>query len=146
MANTTTLSKNMSIRRALICLLAVLFLATVGCKKQDRTTMVFGIITNDINQPIEKVPVEIHGNNGIIASSGDKLTTVYTNAKGEYSVTLDVPKGYHSVQVFAKWYSDTAFVNKYKNSTVTKNGRATRDCCRGELGQKTQYDFVLIPF
>ncbi len=108
--------------------------------------MVFGTVTDDINQPIEKVPIEVHGNNGIIAAKGDMLTTVYTNVKGEYSVTLDVPKGYHSVEVFAKWYSDTTFVNKYKNSTVTKNGGATRDCCRGEIGRKTQYDFFLIPF
>jgi protocatechuate 3,4-dioxygenase beta subunit len=83
------------------CLYAVLLICCVaGCKKEDRTTVVFGKVTDDINQPIQGVEIQLAGEKGFFTSLTTPLKTVYTDAKGEYTITAEIPKDYHHGDVY----------------------------------------------
>jgi hypothetical protein len=86
------------------CLYAALLICCVaGCKKEDRTTVVFGKVTDDTNHPIEGVVMELYGEKGILASRTTKLKSTITDAKGEYTITTEIPKDYHSGDIVYEW-------------------------------------------
>lgn len=113
-------------------------------KDQDRTTQVFGTVTNDINQPVARVPILISGKLGFLSTKEKDLTTVFTDTNGKYSATLEVPKGYHSLEINNMWFYDDMLANKYRNHVSSGNQKQASSCCRAEIGEKTQFDFVLI--
>ena len=125
-------------------LLIALLALTLSCKKEDRTTVVFGTVKNDINQPIEGVDVELYGVKGAFAAQLTFLKTTQTDAKGEYSITTEISKEYHSGDL--DFVSNGKILDKYSNlgSKLYFNGNQTKDCCRVSISQKNQYDLVLV--
>ncbi len=129
------------------CLYVTLLIGSVaGCKKEDRTTVVFGKVTNDINQPIEGVVMELYGERGILGSVSTYLKRSTTDAKGEYIITTEIPKDYHSGSIFYEWNnSQPPLYDKYsRGGGVYFNGQQTQECCPLRVGTKSQYDFVLV--
>ena len=118
----------------------------ISCKKQDRTTIVFGKVTNEINQPIADVEMVLYGEKGILGSVSAPLKSVFTDNKGEYMVTLEIPKEYHSGEVLPFWTSSKMpLYEKYEGiSDVFLNGQQSQGCCSVPVGQKSQYDFRLV--
>ena len=118
----------------------------ISCKKQDRTTIVFGKVTNEINQPIQGVNMALYGEKGILASRSTKLKNAITDANGEYTITVEIPKEYHSGSVDCLWYDNPILDKLYTENggVLYFNGNETRDCCPLIVGQKSQYDFGLV--
>ena len=115
----------------------------ISCKKQDRTTVVFGKVTNEINQPIQGVVIAVYGEKGILASRSTKLKNTPTDAKGEYTITVEIPKEYHSGDVDIEFQTNNLW-EKYTGGPVYLNGNKTTGCCQVSIGQKNQYDFGLV--
>ena len=114
----------------------------VSCRKEDRTTIVFGTVKNEINQPIEGVEMVLYAERGILGSIHTKLKSAKTDAKGEYTISAEIPKEYHSGTVI---YDFQPLFNFYKGGDgVYFNGKITDECCRVTVGQKSQYDLVLF--
>jgi hypothetical protein len=125
-----------------LCMVSVLLL-TESCFStpfQNRKTTVFGTVKNEMNQPIEGVPVVLRGEKGILGSQTQELTRVETNNQGEYSLTTDIQKEFHSGQVMLE---PSILFGKYEGESIYINGQKTKDCCLVVVGQKTQYDWVL---
>ena len=125
-------------------LLIALLALTLSCKKEDRTTVVFGTVKNEINQPIEGIEMVLYGEKGILASRSTELKSTKTNAQGEYTITAEISKDYHSGSVLYNWYGKPPLYDTYKGGGgIYFNGQKTQDCCPLVVGQKSQYDFVL---
>lgn len=129
--------------RGLLYAAAVMFM-TLSCKKQDRTTVVFGTVKDDLGKPIAGVEMNLYGNKGAFAAQLTLLKTAKTDTKGEYSITIDISKDYHSGDLDLNF--DMELREQYTNSPsrLYFNGNETRDCCRVSIGQKNQYDWVLF--
>lgn len=127
------------------CLYVALLIGSVaGCKKEDRTIVVFGKVTNDINQPIEGVEMVLYGEKGILGSRSTRLKSTLTDAKGEYTITTEIPTDYHSGDTGYEW-NNSALPNKYSGGGgVYFNGQQTQNCCSVKIGTKSQYDFGLV--
>ena len=124
--------------------LLLITLLTLSCKKEDRTTVVFGTVKNEINQPIEGIEMVLYGEKGILASNHKQLKSAKTDAKGEYTITVEISKDYHSGSVVYNWFGTPPLYDTYKGGAgVYFNGQLTQDCCPLVVGQKSQYDFVL---
>ena len=123
---------------------AAVLLLIQGCFStpfQSRKTTVSGTVTDfDTKLPIENNEVAIWGNNGVLAYRGMELKTVFTDKNGKYSATIDVPKGYHSLNV-----DNISDATKYRDYYVFLNRQRTQNCCRVEIGSTAEYDFVMLP-
>ena len=120
--------------------LLLITLLTLSCKKEDRTTVVFGTVKNEINQPIEGIEMVLYGEKGILASNHTQLKSTKTDAKGEYTLTSEISKDYHSGSIS---FNPSSFPAMYDNGKVYLNTIEVWDCCPAVVGQKSQYDFVL---
>lgn len=115
-----------------------------GCKKKDRVTVVFGTVKDENKKPISGITLVASGERGVFGSVSARLMFAITDINGEYSLTVDVPKEYHSLHIYNKWFDDTNYVKKYKEGQVLFNGVPITDCCPTIIGQKNQYDFIMI--
>lgn len=125
-----------------------LFLVTEGCFvnpfKSQKTT-VFGTVTdNDTKLPVDSAEIVIYGEKGILGANSKDLQILYTDSGGKYNAVVDVPKEFHSLGV-AVTERDLAFAIKYRGHLLFLNGQRTNNCCRVEIGSKTQYDFIMLP-
>ncbi|TAH14055.1 MAG: hypothetical protein EAZ14_04685 [Runella slithyformis] len=140
------LNKNNNMKRKLKNLLyvAAVLLMSVSCKKEDRTTVVFGTVKDDLGKPIAGLEVELWGVKSSFAGKFTFLKTSKTDMKGEYSITTEIPKDYNFGNL--KFSPDEKILDKYNTSVSTLyfNGNETRDCCSVSVGQKSQYDLVLF--
>ena len=115
----------------------------ISCKKEDRTTIVFGKVTDEINQPVKGVEIAIYGEKGILAARVTRLKNALTDANGEYTITVEIPKDYHSGDMNIEFQTNNLW-EKYTGGPVYLNGNEIRDCCLVTVGQKSQYDFGLV--
>ena len=125
--------------------LSVVILLMGGCSPFplfDRTTKVYGKVTDQAGQPIDSMAVIMLGH--VRLSSGNvPIGQANTNSKGEYELVIDVPKRY--AKVSAVIHSDYSSIsNKYLEYEVFKDG-VRHSCCTLVLGEKTNYDFVMLP-
>jgi hypothetical protein len=112
--------------------------------KQDRTTTIYGTITDQTGQPVDSILLRVRGVTGL---KYDKLKEFYSNQNGGYEIMLDVPKEYSSLSIAIPFSNslNPKFTNQYLGHYVFRNDVKTNDCCYAELGEKTKYDFQLIP-
>jgi hypothetical protein len=120
---------------------AALIGCAVSCAKEDRTTVVYGKITDDVNQPVEGVEIKLFGEKGITSSISTLLKATYTDKKGEYTITYEVSTDFHSGKIHIYPSSDKYDIN---TGTLYFNGQETKECCPLEIGKKNQYDLVLV--
>ena len=128
-----------------VLVLLSVFLMIGGCNPFplfDRTTNVYGKVTDQVGQPIDSMAVIMLGH--VRLSSGNvPIGQASTNSKGEYELVIDVPKRY--AKVSAVIHSDYSSIsNKYLEYEVFKDG-VRHSCCTLVLGEKTNYDFVMLP-
>ena len=125
---------------------AVVLGLSVSCKKQDRTTIVFGTVKDNLGKPIVGVDMNLYREKGILGSRAKLLKTVQTDTKGEYSITTEIPKDYHSGDVLCNFFNDAKFYGIFDSNKgdIIFNGQATKDCCSVKIGQKNQYDWILF--
>ena len=117
---------------------------SVSCKTNDRTTMIFGTVKDNLGKPIVGVDVELYGVKGAFAARLTLLKTTQTDIEGEYSITAEISKDYHTGDIIFR--PNEKLLEKYTTSPsrLYFNGNETKDCCRVTIGQKNQYDLVLF--
>ncbi|MCE7060923.1 hypothetical protein [Dyadobacter sp. CY343] len=110
----------------------------------DRTTVVYGTITDQNGEPVDSILVSIDGVKGFMYET---LKEVYSGKDGSYELVVEVPRKYGSVNVLVPFgsFDNPKYDMNYKDVNVKKNEIATRNCCSASIGNKTKYDFRLIP-
>ncbi|MCE7060921.1 hypothetical protein [Dyadobacter sp. CY343] len=138
---TTTTSKRVYL---LITCLCLSFLLSQCFLTQDSTTVVYGIITNQNGQPVDSILVTIKGVDGF---KYERLKEVYSGEDGSYELVVDVPRKYGSANVVVPFgsYDNPKYERNYKGKKTSKNDQFTNNCCKASIGDKTKYDFQLIP-
>jgi hypothetical protein len=123
----------------------VLIFQLSGCfLKQDRTTVVYGSITDQKGQPVDSILIILKGVQNL---KYDSLGASYSNTNGEFEILQDVPKKYTTVNVVIPFgsYTNPNFQKNYKSYKIYKNDQQTNNCCTAVIGQKTKYNFELVP-
>jgi hypothetical protein len=112
--------------------------------KQDRTTTIYGTVTDQNGQPVDSILVMVDGAQDF---RYDRLKETFSNIDGSYEVVVEVPKHYSSVIVNVPYSTskNPKYMRDYSDFFVSKDGAKTNDCCFGSVGRKTRYDFQLIP-
>lgn len=112
----------------------------LGCGRLgDRTTVVYGKVYDQYQQPVDSIMVQLTGSN--LSISEVELESVYTDKNGQYELLVEVPKKYHNVTVDVPYFPDQnpKFQNNYKISKRIGNSS------KPMIGHKTQWDFQLEP-
>jgi hypothetical protein len=138
---TTTTAKRMYL---LITCLCLSFLLSQCFLTQDRTTVVYGTITDQNGQPVDSILVLIKGAR---AFRYETLLQVYSGEDGSYELVVDVPRRFSSANLIVPFgsYVNPKFQKNYKGKKTFKNDQFTTGCCSVLIGDKTKYDFELIP-
>ena len=110
--------------------------------KQDRTTTVYGTITDQNGEAVDSILMIMQGSKHI---NYENLGKAYTDSTGHYELVADVPRKALSVNVLIPFSSNKKFQNGFKDYIVSKNEIKTMNCCNLDIGKKTRYDFQLIP-
>ncbi|MGV3601300.1 MAG: hypothetical protein ACO1N1_08840 [Dyadobacter fermentans] len=111
---------------------------------EDRTTVIFGKVVDQNQQPVDSIMILITGN---ISFHGVPILQTFTGKDGTYVVNLDVARKYSALNAFIPVFSieNPKYYNHYKLSKMFKNGQQTHSCCFADIGKKTQWDFELEP-
>ncbi|WP_439555580.1 carboxypeptidase-like regulatory domain-containing protein [Dyadobacter sp.] len=108
----------------------------------DRTTSVYGTVTDDKGLPLPGVGLSVYGRKKI--SHKMHMATAYTDSSGHYEITVDVAGKFHTLDCYI---DDGAIFMKYfpkKSSYETfTDGKKSR-CCTLAIGEKTNFDFHII--
>ena len=120
--------------------LLLITLLTLSCKKQDRTTVVFGTVKDEKNQPIKGVEMQLYGEKGVLGSRATLLKATETDAKGEYSITAEISKDYHSGGLGF----NASTLNNYEGGRLYFNSQETKECCPIQVGLKSKYDWIFF--
>lgn len=112
--------------------------------KQDRTTTVYGTITDQNGEPVDSIMVIIQG---MRLRGLESLTETYSDKNGNYEMVIDVPKKFGAIDVTVPYFftENLKYVKYYNGKKTTKNDEFTNNCCIASVGKKTKYDFQLIP-
>ena len=112
--------------------------------KQDRTTTVYGTITDQNGEPVDSILVMM---TGLKFHSATVLQEVYSDKNGKFEIVTEVPKKFSAINVEVPFLpvKNPKFENHYDGFGVKKDGVSTNDCCTASIGEKTKYDFQLIP-
>jgi hypothetical protein len=112
--------------------------------KQDRTTTIYGTVTDQNGQPVDSILVIVEG---VQDFRYDRLKETFSHIDGRYEMVVEVPKHYSSVIVNVPYgkSENPKYMRDYVDFFVSKDGAKTNNCCSASVGRKTKYDFQLIP-
>ena len=112
--------------------------------KQDRTTTVYGTITDQHGQPVDSIMILAQGMRYL---NFESLNHTYSDLDGHFEMVIEVPKRFRSIDISVPFYptKNPKYLDNYKGKQTTKNDVKTNNCCITTIGQKTKYDFQLIP-
>lgn len=112
--------------------------------KQDRTTTVYGTITDQNGKPVDSIMVIAQGTRYL---TFETLNHTYSDRNGYFEMVMDVPKKFGTLDLVIPFYptKNPKYQNNYKGKHTTKNDVRTNNCCTASIGKKTKYDFQLIP-
>lgn len=119
--------------------------ASGSCAKRDRVTHIYGVVTDVNLQPVENVQILIKGYRIASLAQMDRLKTVVTDKDGKYSVTVEPEKRHSHVQVINQYFVNYQLQAKYESYYPMMNGQHISHCCPAPIGQKTEYNFTLLP-
>ena len=117
------ISKTTSRRICLLIFVISIMTAFNGCfLKQDRTTTVYGTITDHNGQPVDSIMVLV---SGLEFYHGTTLREIYSDSAGEYEVVVETPRKYNVLNVIIPSFSSTnaKFQNNYDGYNVKKMTR-----------------------
>jgi hypothetical protein len=125
-------------------LFGLVFLLTSCFLKQDRTTVIYGTITDQNQQPVDSILVLVDGTKFL---THEQLKQVYSDENGNYELVVEVPKKFGAVNVLIPFGSsiNPKYQKNYKGKKTFRDDKFTSNCCSASIGQKTKYDFQLIP-
>jgi hypothetical protein len=112
--------------------------------KQDRTTTVYGTITDQNGLPVDSILVIVKG---VQFLKYDALAEMVSDQNGNYELMIDVPKKFSDINVVIPFGSSVnpKFQKLYKDFRILRNDVLTNNCCTAQIGEKTKYDFQLTP-
>ncbi len=116
------------------------FMSLQGCDKLSRTSTAYGRVTEIGGSGLDSISVIFVA---VKLASEKRLLRVFTDKDGNYSGTVDVPKGYGSLDVLIPGNGNPKYTDVYRDYDIYINGNKTKECCPAEIGGKTQYDFKL---
>jgi hypothetical protein len=140
MKATTANSKRTSWSKQTIILIWS-FISLQACDKLSRTSTVSGRVTEIGGAGVDSIDVAFVAYKNISGQKG--LLRITTDKDGNYSGTVDVPKGYGNLDVAIPSGGNPKFSRVYRGYEIYINGQRTNECCPAEIGGKTQYDFKL---
>jgi hypothetical protein len=111
-----------------------------GCDKLSRTSTAYGRVTAIGGSGLDSIAVIFVA---VKLASERGLLQVFTDKDGNYSGTVDVPRGYGNLDVIVARNGNPKFTDVYRDYDVYINGNKTKGCCPAKIGGKTQYDFKL---
>jgi hypothetical protein len=140
----SNLQRRTSLLYSATFIFGLVFLLTGCFLKQDRTTVVYGTITDQNQEPVDSIMVQVDGVQGF---KYETLKQFYSDENGNYELVVEVPKKYGSVNVLVPFGSSNnpKFQKNFKGKKTYRNEKFTSNCCSAAIGQKTKYDFQLIP-
>ncbi|GGM83152.1 hypothetical protein GCM10010967_13570 [Dyadobacter beijingensis] len=110
-------------------------LLTICSCKDNQTTVVFGKVVDQKQQPVDSIMVIATGSRAI----PERLNHTFTDSLGGYTLTIDVPKKYHTLNIFIPYLSENPkFEAHYKIENIYKNAQKVGSCCFTEIGEKTR--------
>jgi hypothetical protein len=124
--------------------LLLIFLLSCDKDKGERTTSIYGRVTDQNQQPVDSIMVEVDGMRNL---DSEELKYTYTDEDGNYELVLEVPEKYISINVLIPYLPirNPKFQERYKVEKIFKNGQQTSSCCISSVGEKIQWDFELMP-
>lgn len=122
----------------------LIILQLAACEKDERTTGVYGTVTDPDGKPVEGVKVLVYGskNCGPVMHFGED----YTDKTGAYSITFEASadlKDFNTAVPLSKTENPEIFKN-FHEMTFRKNDEAVDKCCITPPGDKTKFDFKLV--
>ena len=128
----------------LVFLLIITAFLAESCRDKGpaRLTRVYGKVTNQAGQPVDSVTILFAGTKGL--SAGFPIKETLTDSSGSYELAVDVPRKYHSPGINL-FFEQQELLDKYLDFLVYENGVQKGSCCFVTIGEKTKYDFVLLP-
>ncbi|GLU55748.1 carboxypeptidase-like regulatory domain-containing protein [Dyadobacter frigoris] len=134
------------IKKSLIAFasICISFVSFKCSDKGDNLTTIYGTVTDQNGNSVDSIYLLV---NGAIFTRYDELKTVYTDSAGKYELLVDPPKKYSILTVNIPFYyiENPKFTVLYKGFKVKKDNVGTNECCYVTIGEKTNYDFQLIP-
>jgi hypothetical protein len=124
---------------------ACLMLQLTSCEnRNERTTGVYGTVTDPGGKPLEGVKVLVYGSKdcGPIVYFGED----YTDTTGDYNITFEASKdfdAFNTVVPLSKT-ENSEFFKTFNEIKVKKNEESVEKCCFTSPGDKTRYDFKLV--
>ncbi len=121
----------------------ILLIILFSCK-EDRTTIVFGKVVDQNQQPVDSIMILVTGSRSFHAVP---LAQTFSGKDGQYFIKLDVGKKYGLLNSFIppSSFDNPKFYTRYTVSKMYRNGQQTTSCCFADIGEKTQWDFELAP-
>jgi hypothetical protein len=110
-----------------------------GCDKLSRTSTVYGRVTEIGGAGVDSIDVLFSAYKGISNEVG--LIRVTTDKDGNYSGSVDVPKGYGTLSVFIPYSANPKFTKVYRGFEVFIDEKKTNDCCPAKIGGKNTIRF-----
>ncbi|NIJ53075.1 hypothetical protein [Dyadobacter arcticus] len=137
------LQKAIKQSRTTVILLGITFFLTNCFSKQDRTTTVYGTITDHNGQPVDSILIVVQGLRDL---TYEELRRTYSDKNGMYEMIVEVPKKYNAVNSGIPSFpiENRKFERFYKGYEVFQDGKSTSSCCFSSIGEKANYDFQLI--
>lgn len=122
---------------------AALLMLLCSCNG-DRTTIVFGRVVDQNQQPVDSIMILVTGSKSFHSIP---LTQTFSGKDGEYLINIDVDKKYSMLNSFIppSSFDNPKFYTQYKVSKTFKNGQQMNTCCFADIGEKTRWDFELAP-
>jgi hypothetical protein len=112
--------------------------------REDRTTVIFGTVLDQSQQPVDSIMVTI---SGVRSFHSEVIQSTYTDKDGHFELVTDVPRKYVAVNAGIPYFplENPKYQEHYQIGKVFQNTRQTANCCNAPIGEKTQWDFELIP-
>ncbi|MEO6281861.1 MAG: carboxypeptidase-like regulatory domain-containing protein [Dyadobacter sp.] len=112
--------------------------------KQDGTTTIYGTVTDQNGLPVDSILVTF---SGVQDFKYEQLKETFSDKNGNYEMVVEVPKRYSSALGNIPYSSknNPKYKRGYRDFYSKKNGISTGSCCFASIGEKTKYDFQLIP-
>jgi hypothetical protein len=117
-----------------------------GCRDKEiaRLTTVYGKVTDQAGQPVDSVTILFSGIKGV--SGGVPIQETLTDLNGSYELVVDVPRKYHSASIASSLdFEPLRSMYSSQNRLIYENDVQKASCCFVTIGEKTKYEFVLLP-
>jgi hypothetical protein len=121
-----------------------LMLFANSCKIGDRTSVIYGTVTDQNNEPVDSILVIA---SGLWYLNHEVVKQIYTDENGEYELVVEAAKKYNALNVgIPYWpFENRKFQSNYDVEKIFKNDVRTGNCCKASIGEKTKWDFQLKP-